>query len=388
MPRRRSDGLTDLTFGTTAVGAAAALVAVAALAGCQAGTADTGCQIGRQIVLPGTTPLPLWPEVRIDRLDGGFVILGSDTTAVRWTAIDMAGTVATEQVVALPPGALRAYYALAGAGAPGDTVVVGVLGTAANGTDAELSFLAAPLDGSAAGAPSAPVVIFPGGADPLNAPPMVAMGTSASAMYAGAAWIDPQSGFPTYAFVDGLGQVIGEPAVIENEPAPGYSCLGFSPGKQELTISYQKAPVDPLLGPQWLIADVPLGGGVSTLRLNVTQPNGTMSCARGTVYQPAISGASLEYAIAWQDPSGRWLSVYEGPSTGQVKSYPFASSTDFGGPDLQPPLVGLTAFGSDFGVLAVRPHSVEMWRLDRVGNRRSGSLVFPSLEGDISGVSS
>jgi hypothetical protein len=338
-------------------------------------------------VLPGTTPLPLWPEVRIDRLDGGFVLLGSDTTAVRWTAIDMMGTTAAEQVVALPPGALRAYYALAGAGAPGDTVVVGVLGTAANGTDAELSFLAAPIDGSAAGAPSAPVVTFPGGADPANAP-MVAMGTSATAMYAGAAWIDPQSGFPSYVFVDGQGQVIGEPAVIENEPAPGYSCLGFSAGKQELTISYQKAPVDPLLGPQWLIADIPLGGGVSTLRLNVAQPNGTMSCALGTLYQPAISGASREYAIVWQDPSGSWLSVYEGPSTGQVKSYPFASSTDFGGPQLQPPLAGLTAFSSDFGVLAVRPHSVEMWRVDRVGNRRSGSLVFPSLEGDISGVSS
>src|SRR5689334_14306825 len=108
MPRRRSDGLTDLSFGTSAAGVAAAtlVVAAAAIAGCQAGTADTGCQIGRQIVLPGTTPLPLWPEVRIDRLDGGFVLLGSDTTAVRWTAIDMMGTTAAEQVVALPPGAL------------------------------------------------------------------------------------------------------------------------------------------------------------------------------------------------------------------------------------------------------------------------------------------
>jgi hypothetical protein len=69
-------------------------------------------------------------------------------------------------------------------------------------------------------------------------------------------------------------------------------------------------------------------------------------------------------------------------------SYGFASSTDFGGADLQPPLEGLAAFTSDFGVLAVLTHSVELWRVDRAGNRRSGSLVFPSLEGNIAGVSS
>src|SRR4029079_11869724 len=69
-------------------------------------------------------------------------------------------------------------------------------------------------------------------------------------------------------------------------------------------------------------------------------------------------------------------------------SFPFASSTDFGGADLQPPLVGLAPFANDFGVLTLRAHSVELWRIDRAGNRRSGSLVFPSLEGDVSSVSS
>jgi len=392
MPRRRS-GLTDpIARASLVAGPVAALAALAAaLAGCQAGPGDIGCQITSQIVLPGTTPLPLWTQqIRLDRVGDGVVFIGSDTTSVRWTAIDASGAAGAEQVLAMPAGTLQAYYALAGAVTPGDTLMVGALVPAANGTDAELRFIAAPIDGSAAPAPGAPVVTFPGGADSSNAPPMVAMGTSASAMYAGAAWIDPETGLPTYAFIDGQGQVVGSPAVIESAQASGYSCLGFSSGKEELTISYQKGPIDPRLGPTWLIADVAIGGGVSTLTLDVVPLGGTrtMGCARSVLYQPTTAGAPPEYAMVWQDPSGSWLSIYYGPQTGQVKSFPFASSTDFGGPDLQPPLVGLATFGNDFGVLAMSAHSVELWRVDRAGNRRSGSLVFPSLEGQVGGASS
>jgi hypothetical protein len=385
MPRRRS-GLSDRIAGVSSV--VGSVVAALALAGCQAGSTDIGCQITRQIVMPGTTPLPLWTNVRIDRVGGSVVILGTDdTTAVRWSVIDPGGVVGAEQVLALPPSTLRAFYGLAGVGAPGDTVIVGAQVVASNNTDAELHFIVAPIDGSAPSAPGNAVVTFGGGADPQNPPPVVAMGTSASAMYAGAAWLDPQTGFPTYAFIDGQGKTVGLPAVVENVPASGYSCLGFSPGKDELTISYQKGATNPQLGPTWLIADVALGGGVSTLSLNVTQGlSGTMGCAQ-TVLYPMTSGAPPEYAIVWQDPSGSWLSIYPG-SQAPPMSYGFASSTDFGGADLQPPLEGLAAFTSDFGVLAVLTHSVELWRVDRAGNRRSGSLVFPSLEGNIAGVSS
>jgi len=384
MPRRRSDGLTGRTFGTAA-GSAVIVVAAAAVAaaGCQASAGDIGCQITRQVVIPDTTTLALAPEVRIDRVGDRLVIFAADTTAVRWTVIDGSGAIGAEQALALPAGTLHAYYAVAGAAGPGDTVIVGALVPAANATDADLRFIASPIDdATAAGAPGTPVVTFGGGADPANPLPMIAMGTSASAMYAGAAWLDPASGFPSYAFIDGQAAVVGSPAIVESEPASSYSCLGFAPGKQELTINYQKGPTDPLIGPTWLIADIPVGGGIYTLKLNVAQPNGTMGCAQTVLYDP-MTGASPEYAIVWQDPSGSWLSVYYGAVTGQVKSFPFASSTDFGGPDLQPSLVGLQAFGSDFGVLFMRPHSVEMWRVDRAGNRRSGSLVYPSLTGNV-----
>src|SRR5262245_988988 len=120
MPRRRSDGLT--------LGVAAATVGVAAfaIAGCQVGTGDTGCSITRQIVIPGTTPLPLFTQVRIDRLGSGYVLIGADDTSVRWAMMDAVGHVGAEQTLALPAGTLHAFYGLAGATVPGDTVVVGL----------------------------------------------------------------------------------------------------------------------------------------------------------------------------------------------------------------------------------------------------------------------
>lgn len=382
MPRRRSGVTEGVSSPAQAIGPIS--LALLAVFGCQASQTDNGCQIARQLVMPGTTALPLLTNVRIDRLGAGYVLFGADDTAVRWAIIDAAGTIGAEQSFPLPTGTLRPFYAVAGVGGPGDTVIIGLLAPAANGTDADLRFVAAPADGSAAAPPGPPVTTFLGGADPV-APPLVAVGSSASGMYAGAAWLDSQTGFPTYALIDGQGQVVGSPRTIEDAPASAYSCLGFAPGKQELTVTYQKGPIDPRLGPTWMIADITPAGAVATLSLNVAQLGGTMSCAWTGTYD---NGGSPEYAIIWQDTSGSWLSVYYGPQTGQVKSFGFASATDFGGPDLQPPLSGFATFGPDFGVLFFKAHSVELWRLDRAGNVKGGAFVLPSVQGDIQGVSS
>jgi hypothetical protein len=368
MPRCRSHGL---TLAATAASSIAVLAVVMTGAGCQVGPTDNGCQIMRQIILPGTTPLPLLPDVRLDRAGGTTFVIGTDTTSVRWVTIAGDGTVGPEQSLALPADTIRSVNALAQVDAPGDHVIVGVLVPAANGTDAELRFISAPADGSPAAAPGDPIATFGGGVD---APPEIAMGTSATGMYAGAAWIDAANG-PTYVFIDGQAQTVGAINTLEASVAPGYSCLRFSRGKDELTINYQRAPVDTLAGPDWAIADVTVDGGESALYLKVAQIGGTMGCAE-TV--PTPDG----YSIAWQDMSGSWLSVYNGT----VNSYPFASATDFGGADLQPPLVGATAFGNDFGILLDRPHAVELWRVDQTGHRRAGALVLPSLQGDIAGA--
>jgi hypothetical protein len=67
--------------------------------------------------------------------------------------------------------------------------------------------------------------------------------------------------------------------------------------------------------------------------------------------------------------------------------FAFAPSTGFGGALLQPPLEALTTFGSDYGVLFQQPHAAELWRLDQMGIRRSGALIFPSVLGNIGTVS-
>jgi hypothetical protein len=355
-----------------------------ALAGCQASLDDNGCSVTRQLVIPGTTALALLTDVHIDRAGDGLVLFGNDGTSLHWILIDAAGTIGAEQTYALPPDTIRVLPALAGVDAPRDHVVVGLLVPAANGTDAELRVVAAPADGAEAPPPGPPITTF---WDGVNTPPVVAIGPSASGMRAGAAWVDGDSGLPTYAFIDGQGQLVDAPATIEDGAASGYGCMGFTTGKGELTITYQRGPIDARLGPNWLIADIDATGGVSTLALNVAQPLGTMSCAHTVLYDP-MTGASPEYAIVWQDTSGSWLSVYYGPQTAMVKSFPFSSATDFGGPDLQPPIAGLAAFGNDFGVLFARSHAVEVWRVDRAGTRRSGSLPLPSLQGDSIDVAS
>lgn len=378
MPRRRSHGLsvtaTVLRPNVAIVAAVLAAGTVAAGAGCQVGPTDNGCQIMRQIVLPGTTPLPLLPDVRLDRAGGTTFVIGTDATSVRWTTIGGDGVVGTEQSLALPADTIRSASALAAVDAPGDHLIVAVLVPAASGSDAELRLVSAPVDGSPATPPGDPIATFAGGVD---MPPELAMGTSANGMYAGVAWIDADKG-PTYVFVSGQALPVGDINTLDASGGSGYGCLRFSPGKDDLTINYQTPPADPALGPDWHIADVTVDGSVSGLVLSVSQIGGTMSCAQ-TV--PIAGG----YSIIWQDASGSWVSVYDGV---HVNSYPFASATDFGGADLQPPLVGATIFLKDFGVLLDKPHAVELWRVDQTGNRRSGALVLPSLMGDIAGATS
>ena len=368
-----------------ASGAALLGLGIVAVAGCQVASSDNGCQVARQLVLSDATPLALIPDVQIERAGSGYVLLGADATSVRWTAIDANGKFGTERAFDLPAGTVRTYYALAGVYDPGDRVIIGLLTPAANGSDAELHLVAAPTDGSTPPAPGIAIATFGGGANPQS-PPSIAMGTSASAMSAGVAWIN--AGVPMYAFVDGQGEIVGQPAVIDSEPAVAFGCLGFGPGKEELTISYQRTTSqDAAVVTTWLIADIMVGGGVATLKLNVTLPGAIMSCARSVLYTPP-GGGPPGYAMVWQDGSGSWLSVYYGPQTNIVKSFPFASATDFGGAGLQPRLVGLATFGNDFGVLFERPRSVELWRIDQVGNRHAGTLVLPSRQGDIAAVSS
>ena len=91
----------------------------------------------------------------------------------------------------LPPGVTSAYFAVAGVATPGDTVLVGYLGTDAASGSGGLAVIAFPADGSPPAAPASTVVTFPGG---IPAASSVAMISSRKGMNAGLAWVDDASG--------------------------------------------------------------------------------------------------------------------------------------------------------------------------------------------------
>jgi hypothetical protein len=347
-----------------------------AVAGCQTDSGDIGCQFDQVVVLT-ESPLTLLPSARLDRVADGFVLIGTSGEEVRWASLSGTGVLGPEHAVTLPAGAASPRFALAGVSQPADRVLVSYIAPAANGVDSELRVLASAFDGTALGEPGPPLVTFANGL--AMAPPMVEMASSRKAMTAGLAWFDPTASAIQLVALDGAGQMLGGPTA--GEAGDELSCLAFSDGKSDFTLTYDRyqASASPKV-PSVLISDADENGNINhILRLTVAMTVQNLTCS---LVAPTGGG----YATAWQDYSGSWLAVSSTDGT-RPMSYPFASATDFGGPELQPPLRGLIPFGSGFGVVLAQPKTYTMWRLDGLGQRQPGELVFPSLNGDLGEIS-
>ena len=226
MPRRRRHDVVSCPF--------AALVAALAFGagGCQADPGDAGCQLTLQVTLAGT-PLTLLSDARIDQVGGGFFLLGSDGNNVRWAALGADGTLGSQQAFPLPAGVTSAYYAVAGLQSPGDTVLLAYLGTDATGANGELAVLALPADGSPPLSPATTIDTFAGG---VPAAASVTMSSSRAGMNAGLAWIDSstpgQASQVKFTTVSGAGVATGV-GVATSTAGPPFSCLAFSPGKDD-----------------------------------------------------------------------------------------------------------------------------------------------------------
>jgi hypothetical protein len=368
MPRRSGDGLSDPGARLTL---AALGLLVLVVGGCETDGGNAGCQLTQVVVLTDS-PLTLLPSARLDRVGNDFVLIGSDGTAVRWASVSNTGVLGPEHAVPLPVGAAAPRFALAGTNQPADRVLVSYLMPAANEVDSELRVMASAFDGSAPGEPGPPLITFVGGV--AMAPPMLEMGSSREGMAAGLAWFDQTVGAVRFVTLDGAGEPLGEPAT--GEAGDAFSCLGFSAGKNDLTFAYDRylesaAPKVPSI----LISEAQESGRVDhLLRLTVAMTVQNLTCS-------IVASTSTGYATAWQDYSGSWLAIFSDKLTPPI-SYPFASATDFGGPALQPPLKGLAQFGNDFGVVLAKPKTFALWRLNELGQRQPGELVFPSLTGN------
>jgi len=368
MPRRRRHDVVAL------------LALVVTVAACQADTGDAGCQLTNQVTLPGT-PLTLLQSARLDQIGGGYFLLGSDGSNVRWAKVstDYGGMLTGEEAYALPPEATVVYFAMAGVAAPADTVLIGYLGTDAEG-NGTLQVIPVPADGSAPTSAATTVQTFPGGVPPASS---VTMSSSRAGMNAGLAWIDNASRQVLFTNVNGAGMATGAPISTTSTAGAPFSCLRFSPGKDDFTVVYHATTTNtPGAYPGWVIAEANEGGSVDSA---VTQLGfSSATSLDGCVQVAPVDGG---YALTWQDNEGDWLATYVAQSNLVSTPTLFASASSSGGSYLQPPMVGLAPFGTDYGVLVSQARDVELWRVNGTGTRQPGALVFPSINGTFGDVS-
>ena len=82
-------------------------------------------------------------------------------------------------------------------------------------------------------------------------------------MNAGLAWIDDASGHVLVATVNAAGLLTGAP-VATSSAEPPFSCLGFSPGKDDLTVVYYAMTTTTNSMPGWVIAETNEAGSVDS----------------------------------------------------------------------------------------------------------------------------
>jgi hypothetical protein len=317
-------------------------------------------------------------DARLDRIGDGFLLLGADKDVVRWVSIDGQRNAGKEQSAAVPAARkLGPWFAAAGRNTPGDTILI-VYGTvAANGTDLDLMVVAAVADGSAAPGPAVAVTTIVGGAK-IGAAPQIALGTSQSGMRAGLAWTAPGSDALTALMLGGDAQGVGASFPVDTATAR-VGCVGFVPGKDDLSLAYYRYQSDSDTQPVWVIAETHESGMItSTLALDLLDQS--PSC-------PLLVSTSGGYALAWQNAAGSTLGTYVFVGN-SFAAHLFAGAVEFGGPTLQPPLAGLGLAGNDFAVVVARVGAGQVWRVSAEGARVSGALVFPSESGNLGTISS
>jgi hypothetical protein len=359
---------------------------------CQSETPSVDCQLEENSAI-AASPLMLSPTARVDRVAQWFVLLGADGTSatmIRWATIELNGQAGPEHAVPVPAFTAGPWFAVAGDKTAGDSVLVAFGKPAATAADLDIFVIAVPSDGSAAAsAPSLLTTIA--GAAKAGAAVNVVMASSVTGMRAALAWIAPTTlpagtppprgpaagaGVIKTLVLAGSGMPVAAPLPIET--VTGSTCLGFAPGRADLTIGYLRYET-PTTPPDWSMTE--LGdNGASEFSLAIPLATEAPSCPH---LAPTMAGG---YVLAWQDISGSRIGVYD-IVTNHFYPRLFVTAVEFGGADVQPPVMGLGEVSRDFAVLFARARSTEVWRIGALGTRRPGALSLPSVLGDIGQVS-
>ena len=211
--------------------------------------ADNGCQITRQVVLPARRRWRCCPTCASIASATATFSSARTATTVRWRRSTRTAPSAPSSRSRSPRARSRPWLrGSPGVDAPGDHVHRRRARPRRERHRRRAALIAAPADGTPAPASgTAPSRRSPAGVS--RAAAWSRWGRRATAMYAGVAWIDRQRRGRRTSFVDGQA-ADGRRARRDRDARPvRYTCLGFGPGKAELTVSYQRAPAVALQGP-------------------------------------------------------------------------------------------------------------------------------------------
>jgi hypothetical protein len=306
-------------------------VAIAVAAGAGAACSDDlGPPLcSANVVTLPATPLSLLSRARLDRVDAGFVLLGTAGDSVRWMRLS----------VAAEPGA------------PAGTV--------------SLVTASVPFAGGAL-SPAQPVSLIP---DARVRNVQVVMAGGRAGRQAAIAWGERGSTAISALLLSGDGAPAGAP--LDLGRVGDFDCLRFSPGAGDLTIGYVDLSSTPPR-PRFVLAELDANGVVSA--------NHAMSLGERVPGCVELVATDAGYGLAWHNEVGTYLGVYERKSAAFRATLVVGDVRLSGGP---PTLGALGWTGRDFALLFDRRSGAEVWRLSQLGERRGGGLLFPSMRGHV-----
>jgi len=323
--------------------------------------------------------LTLMPDARLDRVAGGFVLLGSDGDHVMWQSIDSAGNAGALRTVAVPARTDGPWFGVAGTAAtPGDHVVV-LYATNPSGNMATLPSITAAIDGSAGAGPASVGMIPDRGA--MKTPLLVSAGSGQAGQHMGLLWSLKGSATVKARIFGSTGQPLGDEVSLGS--VDDLDCPRFIAGQGDLTATFVKTSGSPPA--KSVVAREFNADGSSGSTLNLGLVDWSNDEAGGCV---PMAASSSGYGFGWRADgksfSGDDFAFFD-PSggAGTYTPYPVASDERWKG-GRAAPIMGLaktTDSVTRFILAVAGPAGGLAWEIEQGGAPLSHAVAFPSVKG-------
>jgi hypothetical protein len=330
--------------------------------------------------------LTLMSDARLDRVAGGFVLLGTDGDHVLWQTIDTAGTAGPLRTVTVPARTDGPWFGVAGVpGTPGDHVVI-LYATSPSGNMATLTSITAGIDGSAGAGPSSVGMIPDRGA--TKTPLLVSAGSGQAGQHMGLLWSLKGTGTVKARIFGSTGQPVGDEVSLGT--VDDLDCPRFIVGQGDLTATFVKTSGSPPA--HAVVAREFNADGSSGSTLNLGLVDWVAGEAGGCV---AMAATPSGYGFGWR-ANGKSFSgddyAFFDPSAGAGTYTPYQILSDErweGGRAAA--IVGLAKTSESvtrFILAAAGSTGGWAWEIDQGGAPRSQSVTFPSVKGNVGAFSS